>query len=73
VTGGGAYHTLLIERLKALAPEMQWHIPDDDLIQFKEALIFAFLGVLRWEMQRNALPSVTGAEKSSTGGGLYYY
>lgn len=73
VTGGGTYHGLLIERLKALAPDMQWHIPDDDLIQFKEALIFAFLGVLRWEMQVNALPSVTGAEKASTGGGVYYY
>jgi anhydro-N-acetylmuramic acid kinase len=73
VTGGGAYHGLLMERLKAMAPDVEWHIPESKLIQFKEALIFAFLGVLRWELQANALHSVTGAARSSTGGGLFYY
>jgi len=72
-TGGGAYNTFLIERIQAHLPEMDLIIPDAKTLEFKEALIFGLLGVLRWEMQRNALPSVTGAEKSSTGGGLYYY
>jgi anhydro-N-acetylmuramic acid kinase len=62
-----------MERLKAMAPDVEWHIPESKLIQFKEALIFAFLGVLRWELQANALNSVTGAARSSTGGGLFYY
>jgi anhydro-N-acetylmuramic acid kinase len=73
VTGGGAYHGLLLDRLNVMAPDMDWVVPDSKLVNFKEALIFAFLGVLRWEMQVNALHSVTGAERSSTGGGLYYY
>lgn len=73
VTGGGAYHGLLIERLRAMSGDIDWVIPDDKLIQFKEAMVFAFLGVLRWEMQVNALHSSTGAMRSSTGGGLFYY
>jgi anhydro-N-acetylmuramic acid kinase len=73
VTGGGAYHLFLLERLRHHAPHMEWVVPESKLVNFKEALIFALLGVLRWEMQVNALSSVTGAARSSTGGGVFYY
>ena len=47
VTGGGAHNKFLLERIKALGHH-DWIIPRADWIDFKEALVFAFLGVLRW-------------------------
>ena len=46
-------------------------IPDDKIVDFKEALIFAFLGVLKTENLNNCLASVTGASKDSSGGIVY--
>ena len=67
VTGGGAYNSFLMERMNAycLADLI---IPDKQLIEFKEALIFAFLGVLRTRNEINVLRSVTGAERDSCSG-----
>jgi anhydro-N-acetylmuramic acid kinase len=73
VTGGGAFNQFLLERVKFHASNMEWVVPSADLVNFKEALIFALLGVLRWELQINALDTVTGASQSSTGGAVYYY
>ena len=42
--------------------------PDDDLINFKEAIIMALIGVLRWREENNTLASVTGASRDSIGG-----
>ncbi len=70
VTGGGAFNTFLIERLGAQTP-VGIVIPDKDTINFKEALIFAFLGVLRWRGEINCLQSYTGASKDNTGGSIY--
>jgi anhydro-N-acetylmuramic acid kinase len=70
ITGGGAYNTYLIERLKALS-DTEIIIPDDTCIQFKEALIFAFLGYLRLNNKINTLNSVTGASQNSIGGAVY--
>ncbi len=72
ITGGGAYNTYLIETLRAYCPdEIRIIVPDEYTLQFKEALIFAFLGLLRIENIPNALSSVTGASKDSVGGAVY--
>lgn len=67
VTGGGAHNTFLMERIRAKNPNVIV-LPDDALIDFKEALIFALLGVLRWENKVNCLGSVTGAFSDSSAG-----
>ena len=70
ITGGGAYNTFFIERLKTnYSGEI--HIPSDDVIQFKEAIIFAYLGYLRVNEQVNTLNSVTKASRDSVGGCIY--
>lgn len=73
ITGGGAYNVFLIERLKFLKPNVKWVIPNDDVIQFKEALIFGFLGVLRLRNDINVLSSVTGASKNHSSGNIFHY
>lgn len=67
VTGGGAYNTYFIEQIRTLS-DLSWFVPSDELINYKEALIFAFLGVLRWRNEINCLSSVTGASKDSSCG-----
>jgi anhydro-N-acetylmuramic acid kinase len=46
-------------------------VPDRKLVEFKEALVFALMGVLRMEQKTNVLRSVTGAERDSTGGVVF--
>jgi anhydro-N-acetylmuramic acid kinase len=70
VTGGGAFNKYLISRIKTYA-KADLIIPAENIINYKEALIFAFLGLLRVEEKPNCLPSVTGARKSATGGAIY--
>lgn len=67
ITGGGAYNKFLIERIQEHT-EHQVHIPDALTIEFKEALIFGFLGVLRMRNEVNCLKSVTGASRDNCGG-----
>lgn len=71
VTGGGAYNTHLINRLRELLPETLIKIPDDKTIQYKEALIFALLGVLKMRGDINVLASVTGASHDHSSGNVY--
>jgi anhydro-N-acetylmuramic acid kinase len=70
VTGGGAFNTFLMERLKALSA-CAIVIPSEETVMFKEALIFAFLGHLRLNGRVNTLSSVTGALTDSVGGAVY--
>ena len=67
-TGGGAYNDFLIERLKFWLPELEIIIPDKKTIEFKEALIFALLGVLKLRNEINVLGSVTGAKHDHSSG-----
>ena len=70
VTGGGALNDFLITRIISNTTT-EIHIPDSDVINYKEALIFAFLGWLYCEDKTNTLSSATGAKKDSIGGALY--
>ncbi len=67
ITGGGAYNNFLIELIKQKT-KSEIIIPDKNIVEFKEALIFAFLGVLRYNNQINCLASVTDAKRDSSGG-----
>lgn len=71
ITGGGAFNTFLINELKSTS-KTTIIIPNNDLINYKEALIFALLGVLRSENQVNCLSSVTGASKDHSSGKIFY-
>ena len=70
VTGGGAYNRFLIQRMEALSG-CRLVIPEAAIVDFKEALIFAFLGVLYMMDQPSCLKSVTGAERDKIGGRLF--
>ena len=71
VTGGGARNRFLVGRMQALAPQVQYVVPDALTIDFKEALIFALLGALYMADLPNCLASVTGASCDNIGGCLY--
>ena len=72
-TGGGAHNKFLVERLQdhlsALNTDVV--IPDAQLINYKEALVMALIGVLRWRQEYNVLHTVTGANRDSIGGALW--
>jgi len=70
ITGGGAHNVFLIE----LFSEKTKHktiVPSAQIIDFKEALIIAFLGVLRMRNEVNCLKSVSGAAHDHSGGAIY--
>ncbi len=69
ITGGGAKNNYLIERIRTLSRH-EIVIPDTMTIDYKEALIFAFLGVLKMEGKVNVLSSVTGASSDSSSGNI---
>ncbi len=71
VTGGGAFNDHLINRLKFYASETTVVLGSKELIEFKEAVIFAFLGVLRVTNTDNVLNSVTGASKNHCSGNIF--
>jgi anhydro-N-acetylmuramic acid kinase len=67
ITGGGAKNIFLIERLKHYF-KGEIIIPEDKIVDFKEAIIFSFLGALYLNKSSNTLASVTGAFKNVIGG-----
>ena len=73
VTGGGAFNGFLIERLRHhLSPlRIEVVVPEESVVIFKEALVMAMLGILRWREGATTFPSVTGASRPSIGGALW--
>lgn len=72
LTGGGAYNHFLVQQLQENSlNEFNYVLPNNELIDFKEAILFALLGYLRWNEKINVLASVTGAVKDHSSGDVY--
>lgn len=70
ITGGGALNTFLIERIGHYF-DGEIVLPEKKIIEFKEAIVFAFLGALYMEKEPNCLKDVTGASRDVCGGVLH--
>lgn len=73
ITGGGAYNDFLVEQIQRFLPEMEIVIPNKKIVEFKEALIFALLGVLKLRGEINVLSSVTGASENHSSGTIFNF
>lgn len=73
ITGGGAFNNFLLDRIheQLQSTGIKIVIPDKTLIKYKEALIMALIGIIRWRQENNVLSSVTGALRDSIGGALW--
>lgn len=73
VTGGGAFNRFLIETIDARLDPLgiTLVVPDEQTAAYKEALVMALIGALRWRQQPNILSSVTGAPRDSVNGALW--
>ena len=67
VTGGGTFNSYLIEKIREKSAT-EIIIPDEKIINFKEALIFALMGVLRMNNEINVLCSATGSSENHSSG-----
>lgn len=72
-TGGGAFNGFMVERISGLLKQsgITVIVPDKQLVNYKEALVMALIGVLRWREEYNVLSSVTGATRNSINGALW--
>ncbi len=70
VTGGGTFNSYLLERIQ-FYKKLDLIVPSEKIIDYKEALIFGLLGVLRLQNETNCLASVTGATKDHCSGFVY--
>ena len=70
ITGGGTHNNYLIDQIRSKL-NLDIHIPSVKIIDYKEALIFGFLGILRVRNEINCLKSVTGAERDSSVGDIH--
>ncbi|MFT4781104.1 MAG: anhydro-N-acetylmuramic acid kinase [Psychroserpens sp.] len=70
-TGGGSFNNFLLERIRA-QKDFELILPSNEIIEFKEALIFGLLGILKLRGEVNCLSSVTGADCDHSSGAIYY-
>lgn len=70
ITGGGAFNVFLMEKIREKT-SLEIVVPNKEIIEMKEAIIFAFLGVLRMLNLPNTSSQVTGAISASISGALY--
>jgi len=71
VTGGGAFNRFLLDRLQFLSKNLEIIVPDKNTINYKEAILMALMGYLRFHQLPNCFSSATGAEKDVIGGALF--
>ena len=71
ITGGGTYNDFLLESMQNYLPEMNLVVPDAKTLEYKEALIFALLGILQLRKEIKVLSSVTGAKNDHSSGKIY--
>jgi anhydro-N-acetylmuramic acid kinase len=73
VTGGGAFNSFLVERIQHAVTSLDVDVivPDANTIMYKEAIVMALIGALRWREETNVLASVTGASRDSISGALW--
>lgn len=71
-TGGGSFNQYLIERVSDIS-QAKIIVPDAKIVEFKEAIIFAYLGLKRHLAEENCLSSITGARQNNIGGAIYLY
>mgnify|MGYP005620752483 FL=1 len=70
VSGGGTYNNTLIDSIKTKV-KSKVIVPDSQIIDYKEALIFAYMGLLKSKEKINCLKSVTGAIKDHSSGKIF--
>ena len=71
LTGGGTYNDFIIQKIKESSPS-QIIIPSNAIVNYKEALVFALLGLLKMQGKVNCLSSVTGAKKNHSSGTIFH-
>lgn len=70
VTGGGAWNDYLLGRMEEYGVELVR--PDKEVVNFKEAIIFALLAYLRFTGQDNVLGHTTGSGKNHSSGKVFW-
>lgn len=74
-SGGGTWNAFLLQEIEAQARQQNFSlrciVPDEKIVNFKEALLMAWMAALRLEQQNNCLATVTGAKAESCAGGLF--
>jgi anhydro-N-acetylmuramic acid kinase len=73
ITGGGAHNGFLVQRIRdsLSSTVIECVVPSENLVNFKEALVIALMGVLRWREDVNVLHTITGASKDSINGAVW--
>ena len=73
VTGGGAFNNFLVKKINEnlVSSNIEVIIAEDNIVLYKEALIMALLGILRWREENTVMATVTGALRSSIGGAVW--
>ncbi len=74
ISGGGAYNDFLVQCIQEQLSQVEIKIvvPDDNVIQFKEALTMCLIGILRWRESFNVLKSASGAKQNTVNGSIWY-
>jgi anhydro-N-acetylmuramic acid kinase len=70
-TGGGAKNKFLLSRIALHLDKIKVKLSEEtstEVVDFKEAIIFAFLGLMRIQGRTNTLPAVTGARRAVCAG-----